>query len=276
MRIAHVVPFLLCLLALPATAQTLNLSSVFDAVKGVARSQEVGTMSEADEIAIGKEVAANTLGTYRLVRDEKLQRYLNTVGLWIALQSERPALPWRFAAVEAEQANAFAVPGGAVLVTTGMLRLLANEAELACVIGHEVGHVVRKHHLALLQKDMLLQTGAKVVSDSIQSGGMKGEAKRFLVGEGAEVYARSLDRDSERDADSDGVLLAARAGYDPGACLLFMQRLAGMKQDAGALASLYKTHPQAAERAIDVGRTLERLDGVAPGSGARPALAIRK
>jgi predicted Zn-dependent protease len=233
-------------------------------------------MSEADEIAVGKEIAAKTLGSYRLVRDEKLQRYLNHVGLWVALQSERPALPWRFAAVESEQANAFAVPGGAVLLTSGMLKLLTNEAELACVLGHEVGHVVRKHHLALLQKETLLQTGAKVVGDNVQSGGIKGEAKRFLVGEGAELYARALDRDSERDADGDGVLLAARAGYDPGTCLLFMQRLAGMKTDAGTLASLYKTHPQAAERAVDVGKTLARLEGVAPGSGARPLLGFTK
>lgn len=275
MRIASLAVSL-SLLALPAAAQTINLTSIFDAVKGVARSQEVGAMGEADEIAIGKDVAARTLGSYRLVRDENLQRYLNRVGLWVALQSERPALPWRFAAVESEQANAFAVPGGAVLLTSGMLKLLANEAELACVIGHEVGHVVRKHHLALLQKETLLQTGAKAVGDNIQSGGIKGEARRFLVGEGAELYARSLDRDSERDADGDGVLLAARAGYDAGACLLFMQRLAGMKTDAGTLASLYKTHPQAAERVVDVGRTLERLDGVPPGSGARPALGFRK
>lgn len=266
----------LILAAMPALAQTFNLNSLVDAVKGVAKSQEVGAMGEQEEVAVGKEIAARTLGVYRIVRDEKLQRYLNVVGLWVALQSERPGLPWRFAAVESDQVNAFAVPGGAVLLTRGMLKLLANEAELACVIGHEVGHIVRRHHLALLQKETLLQTGAKVVGDHIQSGGLKGDAKKFLVGEGAELFARSLDRDSERDADGDGVLLAARAGYDAGACLLFMQRLAGMKQDAGALASLYKTHPQAAERAGDIGKTLVRLEGVAPGSGARPLLGFVK
>ena len=262
--------------ALPAAAQMFNLNSIVDAVKGVAKSQEVASMSEADEIAVGKEIAAKTLGTYRLVRDEKLQRYLNVVGLWVALQSERPALPWRFAAVESDQVNAFAVPGGAVLVTSGMLKLLSNEAELACVIGHEVGHVVRKHHLSLLQKELLLQSGAKVVGEAVQSGGPKDEVRKFLASEGAELYARSLDRDSERDADGDGVLLAARAGYDPASCLLFMQRMAGMKQEAGALASLYKTHPQAAERAGDVDKALARLEGAAPGEGTRPALAFKR
>lgn len=262
--------------ALPAAAQMFNLNSIVDAVKGVAKSQEVASMSEADEIAVGKEIAAKTLGSYRLLRDEKLQRYLNVVGLWVALRSERPDLPWRFAAVESDQINAFAVPGGAVLVTSGMLKLLANEAELACVIGHEVGHVVRKHHLALLQKELLLQSGAKVVGEAVQSGGSRDEVRKFLATEGAELYARSLDRDSERDADGDGVLLAARAGYDPASCLLFMQRMAALKQEAGALASLYKTHPQAAERAVDVDKALAHLEGATPGEGARPALGFRK
>lgn len=266
-----------CLLSLPVAAQVreINLGGIFDAVKGVAKSREVASTSEADEIAIGKEVAARTLGTYKIVRDEKLQRYLNSVGLWVALQSERPTLPWRFAAVASDQVNAFAVPGGAVLVTSGMLRLLANEAELACVLGHEIGHVVRKHHLALLEKDILRQTGTKLVGDQINQGSVQGQAKQFLLGEGSELFARSLDRDAERDADADGVLLAARAGYDAGACLLFMQRMAGLKQEAGTLASLYKTHPRAAERAVDVGDALQRLEGAEPGSGARPELGFK-
>lgn len=263
-------------MAAHAQVRQIDLGSIIDAVKGVAKSREVANMSEADEIAVGREIAASTLGAYPIIRDEKLQRYLNAVGLWVALQSERPELPWRFAAVESGQINAFAVPGGAVLVTKGMLGMVTNEAELACVLGHEIGHVVRRHHLSLLQKELLLQTGAKAVAENIQAGGAKGEVKKFLVGEGAEIYARSLDRDSERDADNDGVLLAARAGYDPGACLLFMQRLSSLKAEAGALASLYKTHPQAADRAVDVGKALERLEGAPPGSGARPALGFRK
>lgn len=267
---------LLCAAGAHAQVREINLGSIFDAVKGVGKSQEVAALSEADEIAIGKEIAASTFGSYRIVRDESLQRYLNRVGLWVALQSERPALPWRFAAVAADQINAFAVPGGTVLVTTGMLQLLANEAELACVLGHEIGHVARKHHLDLLQKETLLQTGAKLLADNLQGGSVKGEAKKFLVGEGAEIFARSLDRGAERDADNDGVVLAARAGYDPGACLIFMQRLAGLKEEAGTLAALYKTHPQAGERVGDIERALGQLGGVTPGSGARPTLGYRK
>ena len=267
----------ICFSGLSAHAQLkdLNLNSLFGAVQGVAKSQEVGSMKEDEEIAIGKEVAASTLGAYRIIVDAKLQRYLNRVGMWVALQSERPALPWRFAAVESKQVNAFAVPGGAVLVTRGMLNMVSNEAELACVLGHEIGHIVRKHHLALLQKDILRQTGTRLVGDQISQGSVQGQAKKFLLSEGSEIFARSLDRDSEREADNDGVLLAARAGYDADACLGFMKRLADLKAEAGSLASLYKTHPRASERAVDVGNALERLEGSAPGTGARPELGFK-
>ena len=248
-----------------------NLNSIFSAVKGVAKSQEVASMSEEDEIAVGKEIAAQTLGSYPVVRDEKLQRYLNQVGLWVALQSPRPSLPWRFAAVESKQINAFAVPGGAVLVTRGMLNLVANEAELACVLGHEIGHVVRKHHLTLVQKEILLKTGSDVLSAQMQSGDMR----KALVAQTGDLFARALDRGSESDADGDGVLYAARAGYDPDACLTFMKRMAGMKQDTGALQSLFKTHPRPADRVADVGNALGRLEGIEPGTGIRPKLGYK-
>lgn len=264
------------LAALPASAQTnINIGSIFDAVQGVAKSQEIASMSAEEEVAVGREIAGRTLTTYPLVRDEKLQRYINGVGLWVAMQSEKPDLPWRFAAVQSDQINAFAVPGGTVLVTAGMLKLVSNEAELACVVGHEVGHIVRRHHLDLLQKEVLLQSGAKIVSDNLRTDA-KGQLGQFAVGEGAQIFARSLDRSSERDADADGVIYAARAGYDAGACLLFMQRMAGMKQEAGVLESLYKTHPEAKERVADVGKAIADLEGAPPGSGARPLLGYRK
>jgi predicted Zn-dependent protease len=259
-----------------AAAQNINLGNFFEVIKGVAKSQEVGNISEGNEIAIGKEISASTFGAYPIIKNEKLQRYLNTVGLWVAMQSDRPSLPWRFAAVQSEQINAYAVPGGAILITRGMLKMLSNEAELACVFGHEVSHIVRKHHINLLQKETLLQTGSKLLADNVRGGGVQDEAKRFLVGEGSEIFARSLDRDAERDADNDSALLAARAGYDPGACLIFMQRMASLKQEAGPLASLYKTHPKATERVSDVERAIHRLDGIQPGTGERPALGFNK
>ncbi len=228
-------------------------------------------MSEEDEIRVGREITAQTLGSYPVVPHDGLQRYLNQVGLWVALQTPRPDLPWRFAVVQSEQINAFAVPGGTVLVTTGMIGLAANEAELACVLGHEIGHIVHKHHLSVLQKSALLETGSALVQKAAGDDGA-GIATRQLLKEGTELFTRGLDRSAETDADANGVLYAARAGYDPSACLNFMIRLAGLKQEAGALDALYKTHPQASARVADVESTLKRLRGAKPGSGARPAL----
>lgn len=265
--------FLAVALVAPAAAQGgYDLGKVFEVLKGLSTSIEAATMSEQDEIAIGREVAAKTLGAYRVVRNDPLQRYLNQVGVWVALQSPRPDLPWQFAAVESAEVNAFAVPGGTVLITAGMLALVANEAELACVIGHEVAHIVHKHHLDLLKKASLIQTGAALAETQVREGDGAGVAKKYALAEGAELFTRGLDRGAERDADADGVLYAARAGYDPSSCLNFMRRMAGLKGEANALAALYRTHPRAGERVADVERTLGRLRGAEPGTGARPAL----
>lgn len=256
----------------PGGGKSYDLSSAMDVLKGVSTSIEAATMTEADEIQVGREVAAQTLGGYPAVRNDELQRYLNQLGLWIALQSPRPDLPWRFAAVTSDQINAFAVPGGTVLITTGMLEMVANEAELACVIGHEVGHIVRKHHLSLLQKAALLQTGSALAQTSISSKDDKRESKKYFLAQGTELFTRGLDRGAERDADADGVLYAARAGYDPSSCLNFMKRLSGTKGKTGALEALYKTHPQASERVAYVQKAMLNLRGAAPGTGARPQL----
>ncbi|MFZ2627898.1 MAG: M48 family metallopeptidase [Rugosibacter sp.] len=256
-----------------AHAQSFNLNAIFDTAKSLAKSQEVGSMSEEEEIAVGKEVVSATLGTYPPIKKDQLQHMLNQVGVWVALQSSRPHLPWRFVAVRSDSINAFAAPGGTIMVTQGMLKLVSNEAELACVLGHEIAHVDHRHHISVMQKSLLVSAGASALS--IQSG-KNGNAdyRKQLVTESKEIFTRGLDRGSEREADEEGVLLAARAGYDPAACLNFMQRLAGLKADTGPLAALYKTHPSAKERATDINTALGKLDGASPGEGARPPLKL--
>jgi predicted Zn-dependent protease len=153
-----------------AQSRNLDLGSIFDTAKNLVKSQSVGAMSEEEELAIGKEVVAATLGSYPPIRDAGLQHRLNQIGVWIALQSSRPDLPWRFAAVESDAINAFAAPGGTILVTRGMLGHVTNEAELACVLGHEIGHVTRRHHIAVLQKSLLVSAGASALSAASKTG----------------------------------------------------------------------------------------------------------
>jgi predicted Zn-dependent protease len=119
-------------------------------VKNVGKA--VKDIDEPEEISIGRDVASRLLGAAPLVPDPGLQRYVNHVGRWLAAQSERPDLPWHFGVLDSPNVNAFAVPGGTIFITKGLLDKMRSEAELAGVLGHEIVHVLRKHQLKAIQK----------------------------------------------------------------------------------------------------------------------------
>ena len=124
----------LALVLTPAHAQfNLNLDRILDTVKNVSKATR--EIDEKEEIAIGRDMAARLLGAAPLVADARLQRYVNNVGRWLASQTERAELPWQFGVLDAPQLNAFAVPGGTIFVTRGLLAKMRNEAELiVCVV----------------------------------------------------------------------------------------------------------------------------------------------
>jgi len=208
----------------------------------------VGT-SQEEEVAIGKQIAGNLLGASPLVKDKRLQKYINNVGRWVASQSERPDLPWHFGVIESKDINAFAAPGGYIFVTRGLYRQLQNEASLAGVLAHEIGHVIRQHHLKLLQQSSLVALGGEALSR--QTG--NNEKVQQLIGSGAEVVARSLDKNAEFEADSIAVVLSARAGYDPFSFPEVLQGIGHIAKDDNSVELLFKTHPHPDER-------LEKLD----------------
>ncbi|HEU4708906.1 MAG TPA: M48 family metalloprotease, partial [Methylophilaceae bacterium] len=214
--------------------------------------------SREEEIKIGRQITGNLLGASPLVKDAALQKYVNEVGRWVASQSERPDLPWHFGVIESEDINAFAAPGGYVIITKGLYRKLENEAQLAGVLGHEIGHVVRKHHLKLLQKTQLLNLGAKLLGS--KTGG--NDTVQKVIGNGAEILARGLDKNAEYEADRMGVILAARAGYEPFGLPEVLQSM-GQVSDASRLALLYKTHPHPDDRLTQLGDAIGgRLDNI--------------
>lgn len=219
--------------------------------------------SRDEEIRLGREIAGNLLGAAPLVKDAQLQAYVNKVGRWVALQSERPDLPWRFGVIASEDLNAFAAPGGWVLVTKGLYRNLRNEAELAGVLGHEIGHVVKKHHLKLLQKQQLLSVGAGLLGGKL---GRDSQTVQSIIGSGAEICARSLDKDAEYEADRIGVVLTARAGYEPYGLPEVLQTLGNAGSGDGRVALLFKTHPHPDDRLARLGDAIgDRLDGIQGG-----------
>jgi predicted Zn-dependent protease len=223
----------------------------------------IGNVPEGDEIKIGRYIAGNLLGAAPLVEDAALQGYVNRVGRWVAAQSERPGLPWTFGVIESSDVNAFAAPGGYVFVTRGLYALLRDEAELAGVLAHEVGHVIQKHHLKVMQKSQLIGAGGDLLARRL---GSKDDRVKGLIGSGAEIMARGLDKDAEFEADRIGVVLATRAGYDSYGLPAVLQEIGHLSADSGAVALLFKTHPHPDERLARLGEAMgARFDGVADG-----------
>jgi predicted Zn-dependent protease len=209
------------------------------------RAFNLASPSAEEEIQLGREITGNLLGAAPLVKDEALQKYVNQVGRWVASQSERPDLPWHFGVIESEDLNAFSAPGGYVLITKGLYRKLENEAQLAGVLGHEVGHVIKKHHLKLLQKSQLINFGASLLGSKL---GKNDLTVQKVIGNGAEIMARGLDKDAEFEADRIGMTLATRGGYDPFGLPDVLQTIGQTNKSDSSVALLYKTHPSPDDR----------------------------
>lgn len=222
-----------------------------------------GNTTQEEELRIGQQIAGNLLGAAPLVRDEALQRYVNRVGRWVALQSERPDLPWRFGVIESDDLNAFAAPGGYIFLTKGLYKQLANEAELAGVLGHEIGHVIRKHHLKLLQKSQAIAAVGSFLGSKVKD---EGQVVQNLIGNGAEIVARGLDKDAEYEADRIGMVLSARAGYDAYALPAVLAEIGHVAKDDKRVSLLFKTHPLPEDRLEHLSTAVgERLDGLPEG-----------
>lgn len=248
----------------PAGAASIDLGRIFDIGKDVVTAAT--GLSEEEEIAVGREVAGRTLGAAPLVNDPELQAYLNRVGRWVAAQTERPDLPWHFGVIDSPAINAFAAPGGYVLVTRGLYEILDDESQLAGVLGHEIGHIVRRHHITVMQQSAAVSAGAKIA----QSGD-RSYLVNNLIGTGAEVFARGLDKDAEFEADRIGVVLAARAGYNPFALIEVLHKLAARGAEDQTLALLFETHPAPGERLMHLGDALSPRVAQLP-AGTTPAI----
>lgn len=222
----------------------LDINRIIDTAKSI--SQASTEIDEQGEIEIGRDVAARLLGAAPLHPNQSLQRYVNEIGRWLASQTERAELPWRFAVLEAPQVNAFATPGGFIFVTGGLVAQMKTEAELAGVLAHEIVHVLRKHHLQAIQKGALANVAGNVVALAVHD---KNSALRNqLVSFGTELYVRGLDKADELEADRLGVVIAARGGYDPWGLPVMLQTLQSINPEDSAVALMFATHPPPTER----------------------------
>ena len=252
-----------------ANAQfNFNLNRAIESVKNLGRATL--EIDEKQEIEIGRDMAARLLGAAPLVNDARLQRYVNNVGRWLASQTERPDLPWQFGVLDAPQVNAFAVPGGSIFVTRGLVERMKSEAELAGVLSHEIAHVLKKHHLKAIQKNAQAGLASEALSMAMKDS--NSEARGKLVGFGTEMYARGLDKSDELEADRLGIVIAARGGYDAYGLPAVLQTLQAMNPQDSGLALMFKTHPAPAERLDALGEKMQpTLDAYA----TQPQLAER-
>lgn len=231
-------------------------------------AEKTKEIDEPKEIAIGQEFAASLLGAKPLLNDPALQKYVNTLGRWLASQSERPDLPWTFGVLNDDGFNAFATPGGSIFVTKGLLARMRNEAELAGVLSHEIGHVIRKHYLKAIQSNAVTGLGVDLLADNINKG--SAELKTFAANIFKDVYARGLDKDDEYEADRVGVVIAARAGFDAYGLPSVLQTLQSQNPQDKGFSLLFETHPTPTDRLDRLNRAMGTRFESSTGSAGKP------
>jgi Zn-dependent protease with chaperone function len=200
----------------------------------------------AEELALGPAIAGRVLGARPLWNDASAQQRVNRVGRWVASQTSRPNLPWTFGVIDAPEVNAFAAPGGFILVTRGMYELVSSDSELAAVLGHEIGHCVQRDHYNVIRKQELASTGKDLALSQVSAGNetVAGSfARRYAEQYGATVMLTALDRDAEYRADESAEYYLARAGMNPLALYAVLQKMTALGSQSAMLAQLVKTHP---------------------------------
>jgi predicted Zn-dependent protease len=252
-------------LGTPAYAQFGGLGGVMkkaQQVQDTKKKIDDLTFTDEEEQSIGAEVSQKVRQRFGVVQDKAVHKYVTLVGLTLAKQSDRPDLPWTFIVLDTDGVNAFAAPGGYVHITRGALGLIENEAQLAGVLGHEIGHVVRKHTINAIRKNNAVSIGASAASDR----------STLLSAVGSAVYNNVLenayDRGDELDADKLGVELPAKAGYDASALAAFLEHLDARNKDQAEKNGLFASHPDTQER-------IKKIRSLAASSKTNATVAAR-
>jgi predicted Zn-dependent protease len=187
------------------------------ATNPASKRSEFVLMSEAQELALGRQMHGEVLKEYRVYKDPRLQQYVQQVGERVASLSDRPQLIYRFTVLDSPEVNAFALPGGYIYITRGILSYFNSEAELAAVLGHEIGHVTARH--AVRQYTAAQATGIAATVASIFVPGLGSMGGNQLLNVLGTAFLRGYGREHELEADGLGARYMAKEGYDPTAML---------------------------------------------------------
>lgn len=219
--------------------------------------RQLALMSEAQEVQIGRQEDRKIEAELGLYLDPQWQRYVSEIGQRMAALSERPDLPWEFHVVDDPAVNAFALPGGFIYVTRGILAHFNSEAELASVLGHEIGHVTARHSVEQISRQQLAGLGfgiAMAASEDVRE-------YADLLGAGLQIAFLKFSRDDESQSDDLGLRYMTRAGYHPDEMAKVFHTLGRVSALAGSgrVPEWQSTHPDPANRAERIAAAVSQL-----------------
>ena len=223
------------------------------ATNPVTGKRELSLISESQEISMGQEAAKEVAASISPVADNALQQYVSNLGMTLARSSERPNLPWSFTVIDDPMVNAFALPGGPIFITRGILSHMNSEAQLVSVLGHEIGHITAKHSVQQMSQAQLAQIG--LIAAVIVKPGLAGFGD--LASQGLGLLFLKFGRDDERQSDELGFKYMTTAGYSPtemAEMFRTLERLGGGGE--GRVPEWLSTHPDPGNR---VQATLQRV-----------------
>lgn len=222
-------------------------SKILSGAKSVLSSSQ--EMDYKSERAIGERLAVEGLRRYGMpVQSQMLQSYVSLVGTAVAMNSPRPDIPYRFVVVESPIQNAFACPGGIIFVTSGLVRVMRTEAQLAGILAHEVGHVAHRHALKSIQRAQFF-TGVGQITAATMKGD-KGAQFESMIGDLQNVlFDKGLDQNMEYEADATALETAYRTGYNPAGLTEVLQALRNIEASTpNKKGSWFSTHPPLSSR----------------------------
>jgi predicted Zn-dependent protease len=235
------------------------------ATNPVTGKRELSLMSEQQEVQLGQQYDVEVRKQMRPYDDPELQRYVSQIGMRLARLSHRPQLPWHFTLVDVPAVNAFALPGGYIYITRGILAYLDNEAQLAGVLGHEIGHVTARH----AAQQYTRATGGQL--GLVALGVFVPQARPFgqIAETGLALLFLKHGRDDELQSDRLGVEYAAKAGWDPDGVPNFLNTLARISEetDRSGVPNWLSTHPQPADRVVRAREAIAKTGGAAAQEG---------
>ena len=258
----------LLIACLPPTGGATAVQNPYDKFRN-REYTNAGYLSEEDELKLAEEVHSQVTKEFKLIQNQPVNAYITNLGNRLARKSERPNIPWRFYVVNDKSVNAFATLGGRVYIHTGLIAATSTEAQLASVMGHEIGHIVGRHGLENVKRSQKLGIGAAAASIlGAIIGGTAGSIIDLAGNLIAGGFLMKHSRDAEREADFLGLYNLDHASYNTTEMIAMFEILNSLSRNQpSSIGSIMASHPAPAERAQNTAREIEEHLGL--GAGGR-------